>query len=449
LIFYKGFRLLHILDHITNFGYTNKMDSVDQPPKVLFKFRISSIQARLYQNVDFYLSNNLYQIYIKDSKQLDPDFKLLEWEEDLPIQCISFRNNFHAGCKIRPAISLDNTAFRFSFKGVDIKCKCTRVNHLLDAFCTHDSIENKEITFYFQDGAGLAMVPEFLTAAVNYTEKHIDNFGLDGAKVTVYCNDDGYWEKIHDRRKRNLSTVYLPKADKDAIVSDVEWFLKPETIARYGEIGRTHKRVYLFEGIPGSGKTSFILGLASRFGYDIATISFTEKVTDGALTRLLKNLPERTFLVMEDIDVLFSDRKKNDEHKNSVTFSGILNNLDGITTRDGFICFMTTNYKDRLDHALLRPGRVDKQLRFESATREQIHDIFERYMGTEFTEDLFMTFYREFTQLGFSVSMSLIQEFLFKYMDNPVLAVDNVEEIRELHEYNSKLSGANAGGMFI
>ncbi len=429
------------------------MDSVDQPPRVLFKFRISAVQGRLYQNVDFYLSNNLYQIYIKDGKQADPDFKLLDWEEDPPIQCLSFRNNFHAGCKIRPAISLDNTSFRFSFKGIDIKCKCTRAgNHTSaqpETFFTHDSIENKEITFYFQDGVGLAVVPEFLAAAVSYTEKYIDNFGLDGAKVTIYCNDDGYWEKIHDRRKRSLSTVYLPKADKDAIVSDMEWFLKPETVARYSDIGRTHKRVYLFEGIPGSGKTSFILGLASKFGYDIATISFTEKVTDGALTRLLKNLPERTFLIMEDIDVLFSDRKKNDEHKNSVTFSGILNNLDGITTRDGFICFMTTNYKDRLDHALLRPGRVDKQLRFEPATREQIHDMFERYMGPAFTEDLFKQFYSEFTALGLSVSMSLIQEFLFKYMDNPTQAVEHVDEIRELHEYNSKLSGANAGGMFM
>lgn len=427
------------------------MDSVDQLPYTLFKFRISSVQARLYQNVDFYLSNNIYQIYIKDCKQTDPNFKLLDWDAEPPIQCLSFRNNFHAGCKIRPAISLDNTSFRFSFKGVDIKCKCIRgTNSTTDAFISHDSIENKELIFTFMDNEGLAVVPEFLAGAVSYTEKYIENFGLDGgAKVTIYCNDDGYWEKIHDRRKRNLSTVYLPKVDKTAIVSDIEWFLKSDTVARYEDLGRTHKRVYLFEGIPGSGKTSFILGLASKFGYDIAIISFTEKVTDGALTRLLKNLPERTFLVMEDIDVLFSDRKKNDEHKNSVTFSGILNNLDGMTTRDGFICFMTTNYKDRLDHALLRPGRVDKQLRFEPATREQIHDMFERYMGPAFTEDLFKQFYSEFTALGLSVSMSLIQEFLFKYMDNPTQAVEHVDEIRELHEYNSKLSGANAGGMFM
>lgn len=426
--------------------------SSESKPSGRFQFRISSCQARLYNNIDFYLSNNIYQFYIKDNKQADPDFRLVEWiTEDSYTQVLAVRNNFHAGCKIRPSISLDNLGFEFEFKGVHIKCKCKRMGHNSqspDEFITHDSMENKELVFTFQS-EGLAMLPVFLTTTVEYTSKYIENFGLDGAKVTVYCNDDGYWEKIHDRRKRNLATVYLPKVDKDSIVSDIEWFLKPETMARYEELGRTHKRVYLFEGIPGSGKTSFIMALASKFDYDIATISFTEKVTDGVLTRLLKNLPDRTFLVMEDVDVLFSDRKKNDEHKNSVTFSGILNNLDGITTRDGFICFMTTNYKDRLDHALLRPGRVDKQLRFEPATREQIHDIFQRYMGAEFTEELFKQFYGEFSGLGISVSMSLIQEFLFKYMDNPLSALEHIDEIRELHEYNSKLAGAASGGMFM
>lgn len=295
------------------------------------------------------------------------------------------------------------------------------------------------------DAAGLAVLPQFLSATVEYTSKYIDNFDMDGNKVTIYCNDEGYWEKVHDRRHRSMSTIYLPKADKDGVIADIERFLKPETIDRYHEIGRTHKRVYLFEGIPGGGKTSFIVALASKFKYDIAIISFTDKVTDGGLIRLIKNLPDRTFLVMEDIDVLFSDRKKNDEHKNSVTFSGILNNLDGVTTKDGFICFMTTNYKNHLDHALLRPGRVDYQLKFEPANKEQIHDIFERYMGAKFVEPLFKQFYSAFNGLGFQVSMSLMQEYLFKYLDEPELAIANIDEMRELNEYTKMLG---TGAMF-
>ena len=207
----------------------------------------------------------------------------------------------------------------------------------------------------------------------------------------------------------------------------------PETKARYDSLGRTHKRVYLFEGVPGSGKTSFVTALASTFGYDVALITFTDKVTDGVLMRLLKNMPDKTILVLEDIDVLFNDRKKNDEQKNHVTFSGILNSLDGITTRDGFICIMTTNYKNVLDTALLRPGRVDKQLEFKPATNEQIQDIFIKFMDDKYTPELFRQFYSAYKALGVDANMSLIQEYLFKYMDNTDAALSNVSEIKTLY----------------
>ena len=44
-----------------------------------------------------------------------------------------------------------------------------------------------------------------------------------------------------------------------------------------------------------------------------------------------------------------------------MTFSGLLNAIDGVTSTEGRIVFMTTNYIDRLDPALIRPGRVDYQ----------------------------------------------------------------------------------------
>ena len=44
---------------------------------------------------------------------------------------------------------------------------------------------------------------------------------------------------------------------------------------------------------------------------------------------------------------------------NRLTFSGLLNAIDGVTSTEGRIVFMTTNYVDRLDPALIRPGRVD------------------------------------------------------------------------------------------
>ena len=40
-------------------------------------------------------------------------------------------------------------------------------------------------------------------------------------------------------------------------------------------------------------------------------------------------------------------------------FPGLLNALDGVVASEGRLTFMTSNYPERLDPALIRPGRVD------------------------------------------------------------------------------------------
>jgi chaperone BCS1 len=51
----------------------------------------------------------------------------------------------------------------------------------------------------------------------------------------------------------------------------------------------------------------------------------------------------------------------------------------------GRVLIMTTNYPERLDSALIRPGRVDLQIKFTLATREQISEIFRRMYSTDDT----------------------------------------------------------------
>lgn len=46
-----------------------------------------------------------------------------------------------------------------------------------------------------------------------------------------------------------------------------------------------------------------------------------------------------------------------------VTFSGLLNALDGAAAQEGRLLFMTTNHIEKLDSALIRPGRCDYRLK--------------------------------------------------------------------------------------
>ena len=62
-----------------------------------------------------------------------------------------------------------------------------------------------------------------------------------------------------------------------------------------------------------------------------------------------------------------------------VSFSGFLNVLDGMARKNGLITFLTTNYKNRLDQALIRPNRIDFILSFSSATKNQVQQIFTKF----------------------------------------------------------------------
>ncbi len=55
-----------------------------------------------------------------------------------------------------------------------------------------------------------------------------------------------------------------------------------------------------------------------------------------------------------------------------MTFSGLLNVLDGVAASEDRLVFMTTNHIERLDPALIRPGRVDYVQLIDDATDYQV-----------------------------------------------------------------------------
>jgi len=62
-----------------------------------------------------------------------------------------------------------------------------------------------------------------------------------------------------------------------------------------------------------------------------------------------------------------------------LTFSALLNALDGVGASSGQMYILTTNLRDDLDPALVRNGRVDCQVRFDHATDEQIEKMWSAF----------------------------------------------------------------------
>ncbi|KAI1003807.1 Mitochondrial chaperone [Podosphaera aphanis] len=185
------------------------------------------------------------------------------------------------------------------------------------------------------------------------------------------------------RRKRPLASVVLDTGIKENVVADVKDFLDRQQW--YVDRGIPYRRGYLLYGPPGTGKSSFIQGLAGEIGFSIAMINLsTRGITDDKLADLLTKISSKTILLLEDADAAFQNRRQVESDGYSgatVTFSGLLNALDGVAAGEERITFLTTNHIDRLDQALIRPGRVDMTIRIGEASRFQASEMWKRFYG--------------------------------------------------------------------
>jgi len=395
-----------------------------------------------------------------------------------------------------------NLDYDFIYDGATFSIKVDTVIDKMPIKYSHDSF-----TFYttykiIYNITDIHKFETFIKSSLKYYNKYYDEMKIGDDKIKLYISssEGGYFENLGCRTKRPLSTIYLPSKQKKYIIDDLTHFLKPTTKARYQKLGINYKRIYLFEGVPGAGKSSFIMALASHFNYNIAIISFTPKMTDTDLLKLVRRSLEdneedrecrkQKFIIFEDLDCIFRERKTNDENRNLITFSGLLNALDGITTGENLICFITTNYKQHLDSALIRPGRVDYIMHFDHLCKEQIVDVFKVYTcdqleenktndvsdsinainatnatnainatnDTEINQTIKLEkqqlesktqkFYEGLMSLNIKVSMSLLQQYLLKYLDKPDDAIENLDELKTMYDACNISKEASETGLY-
>lgn len=67
----------------------------------------------------------------------------------------------------------------------------------------------------------------------------------------------------------------------------------------------------------------------------------------------------------------------------SVTMSGLLNALDGAAAAEGQLLIMTTNHREHLSSAFIRPGRIDSCFEIGYATKRSAEQTFKRIFGLD------------------------------------------------------------------
>lgn len=216
------------------------------------------------------------------------------------------------------------------------------------------------------------LLEEVIERAVAFQAKKISAF------VGVYSS----WRRLRTFAPRKMDSVILPDGVAETILQKLKEFIADRTW--YQEMGIPYHLGLLFHGTPGSGKTSIIGALAGELKMNLYILSLVgEDMNDERFACLLSEIPPNSFMVLEDVDAAFAARKRKTEEGQTqaagLTLTGILNALDGFMASEGAIVLMTTNHRELLDPALIRPGRVDYEEEFTTATQSQLRRLYARF----------------------------------------------------------------------
>jgi hypothetical protein len=151
--------------------------------------------------------------------------------------------------------------------------------------------------------------------------------------------------------------------------------------AKCKERGLPWRRGWLLHGSPGNGKTQAVKLAAAVEKIGLACINLN--MSDAQLVAVFKELVTPCIVLIEDIDDIIRGRQNIKDPTKGVSFSTLLNCIDGVNSRDGVVVAVTTNDLAAIDPALgrprdeahwnqlsTRPGRLDRCIRFDNPDLE-------------------------------------------------------------------------------
>lgn len=223
----------------------------------------------------------------------------------------------------------------------------------------------------------------------------------------------------HDR---NFDNIFFDQ--KNSIKERLDFFMNNREW--YRKKGIPYTLGLMFSGKPGCGKTSTIKAIAKYTNRHIIDIPLTKIDNCRDLMNIFygeeineKKIPmNKRIYLFEDIDSILDILKereqkdkdikpgssleeqntvllkalvdKNDTFKKSSVMDKIggndklnlgffLNLIDGVLETPGRILILSTNHPDKLDRALVRPGRIDMKIHMEKCSKQMIYDIIKHY----------------------------------------------------------------------
>jgi hypothetical protein len=261
---------------------------------------------------------------------------------------------------------------------------------------------------------------------------------------------------------RNFENVFFE--ERNQVAHRTRFFLEHRDW--YDRKGIPYTLGFMFHGPPGTGKTSTVKAIANEGRRHIINVQLSEIKTKQQLQHLFFNdqivvhngtntetytipVSERLY-VIEDIDAMgdtvlrrewkkptmvvkektgdpFLDRNAEPE-KDSIDLSFLLNLLDGTLEANGRILIITTNFPERIDRALIRPGRIDMIVNFKKCSRSIVQEMANSFFEAQVALP-------EEVALDGKWSPAEVNQILFRNFGNPEQAVQDLVEMTQADLY--------------
>lgn len=331
-------------------------------------------------------------------------------------QCVPFKLTKDIYCRVTFYSDSNNNEEKNNFQRESIKFDIFSYN--LKTFEIKKFID--EITLNYEENLNISRKNKLYIYSLSI-KKPDNNFRVTDNSNITWCENEFKSNKTFDK-------IFF--SQKEYLLNKINFFINNENY--YNKFGIPYTLGISLEGPPGTGKTSIIKCLANYLNRHIININLNKITTCEELNYIFfettynsnNNLNSINFkdkiYVFEDIDCcmgILKQRNENDyfentviqenikedlndkyiekskiqnlfEDKDKLTLGHILNLFDGIKECPGRIIFLTSNYMNKIDSALKRPGRIDIQLKMDYVDIIQFKQFYNFYYKNQLQQNI-------------------------------------------------------------